>query len=72
MDEIVCSVRNLRQTFKCRGVTHVFYAMPAFMVFMLGQRIVSMGAVQLYEHDFDSGLGTAYSPSLAFPLKKGN
>ena len=72
VDEIVCSVRNLRQTFKCRGVTHVFYAMPAFMVFMLGQRIVSMGAVQLYEHDFDSGLGAAYSPSLAFPLKKGN
>lgn len=71
VDEIVCSVRSLRQEYKCRGVTHIFYAMPAFMVFMIGQRIVSMGAVQLYEHDFDSGLGAAYSPSLTFPLKKG-
>jgi hypothetical protein len=45
--------------------------MPNFMAFALGQRLRPLGLVQLYEHNFDSGYGADYAPSLQFPSSKG-
>ena len=47
-----------------RGVLHLFAAAPAVFMVWLGQQSRSFGAVQLYEHDFESGLPGAYLPSL--------
>lgn len=71
IDDIVCLIRRFRTERKCRGKIHLFYSAPSSMVFMLGQRLRGLGAIQLYEHDFESGLGTSYTPSISLPMKKG-
>ena len=47
-----------------RGVLHLFTSAPAVFMVWLGQQAKAFGAIQLYEHDFESGLPGAYLPSL--------
>lgn len=72
VEGIIQSIRNFKKKRRCSGKIHMFYSVPAFMVFMLGQKLRTLGMVQLYEHDLESGVASAYKPSLIFPLKKGN
>jgi hypothetical protein len=52
------------------GVLHLFSAAPNALLFYLGQLGKSLGAVQLYEHDFESGQPGAYQPSLRLPIPR--
>jgi hypothetical protein len=52
------------------GVVHLFAAAPNALLFFLGQLSNGLGRIQLYEHDFESGLPGAYSPSILLPVKE--
>ena len=52
------------------GVLHLFISAPNVMTFYLGQVGKSLGAVQLYEHDFESTQPGAYRPSLRLPMPR--
>lgn len=71
IEKVVDSIRKLKRTASRTATVHVFFAMPVFMSFALGQRIRPLGRVQLYEHNLDSGYGPDYVPSLHLPPKKG-
>ena len=71
IEKVVDSARQLRRSASRTSRTHVFFAMPNFMAFVLGQRLRPLGLVQLYEHNFDSGYGADYAPSLQLPPSKG-
>lgn len=69
VEKLIGSVRQLKRASVTReaartNVLHVFAAMPNYMAFALGQRLRPLGRVQLYEHNFDSGCGSDYIPSL--------
>lgn len=49
--------------------THVFMAAPGGFAFFLGQRYVAIGALTLYEFDFEAENGGSYEPSLSLPVK---
>lgn len=75
-EKIIESVRQFKRESVKResartSVLHLFTAMPNFMAFALGQRLRTLGRVQLYEHNFESGYGADYMPSLQLPPKKG-
>jgi hypothetical protein len=63
----------VRQQKKSKGdfLLHVFGAAPNALMFMLGQHSQGLGAILLYEYDFDSGALGAYKPSIQFPFRKG-
>lgn len=46
------------------GVVHIFAAAPNSVMLYFGQCSKMLGAIQLYEHDYNSGVGHAYSLSL--------
>lgn len=71
IEKVVDSVRQLKRSVVRTSRIHVFFSMPNFMAFALGQRLRPLGFVQLYEHNFDSGYGADYAPSLQFPPSKG-
>ena len=71
VDKVVDSLRQLKRRASRTSRMHVFFAMPNFMAFALGQRLRSLGAVQLYEHNLDSGYGADYAPSIQLPPLKG-
>ena len=71
IEKVVDCVRQLKRSVSPTSRIHVFFAMPNFMAFALGQRLRPLGLVQLYEHKFDSGYGADYAPSLQFPSSKG-
>jgi hypothetical protein len=52
------------------SMTHLFVAAPNAFTFFLGQRRVVLGAVRLYEFDFEGGRNRSYVPSLSLPLSK--
>jgi hypothetical protein len=52
------------------GVLHLFISGPNVLTFYLGQVGKSLGAVQLYEHDLESGQPGAYQPSLRLPVPR--
>ncbi len=55
---------------KGAGLLHVFAAAPNSLMFRLGQLSHGLGAILLYEYDFDSGALGAYKPSIRFPFPK--
>lgn len=50
------------------AAVHLFIAAPNAFTFFLGQRQPQLGAVTLYEYDFEGMHGAGYSPSLKLPL----
>ncbi len=71
IEKVVDCARQLKRSVSRTSQIHVFFAMPNFMAFALGQRLRPLGHVQLYEHNFDSGYGADYVPSLQLPPSKG-
>lgn len=63
-EELVRVVRERRTTAGRASPLHLFVSGPNAFVVALGRLGRALGKVILYEHDFDSGLTTAYSPSL--------
>lgn len=51
---------------------HLFVAAPNALTFYLGQLGRALGALTLYEHDFEAPSRDAYVPSLSFPLLPSN
>lgn len=47
---------------------HLFIAAPGAFAFFLGQRHVALGALTLYEFDFEGATHGSYEPSLSFPI----
>lgn len=61
----LCSALRAQRTGSERaGTLHLFAAAPAGLLFFLGRASRSLGAVQLYEYDFEGGGLGAYQPSL--------
>lgn len=52
---------------KPSSTTHLFIAAPNALTFFLGQHREALGAVQLYEFDFNGTRDGSYSPSLRLP-----
>lgn len=50
------------------GMTHLFIAAPNAFTFFLGQRQTALGAVRIYEFDFDGGRDRSYAPALSLPV----
>jgi CHAT domain/SMODS-associated and fused to various effectors sensor domain len=67
--ELALTIRG-RTVQERAAVLHFFSAAPNALLFYLGQLGRSLGTVQLYEHDFESGQPGAYLPSLRLPLPR--
>ncbi|MFY9820901.1 MAG: SAVED domain-containing protein [Thermoanaerobaculia bacterium] len=65
--EVLASKLGARTTQERFGVLHLFAAAPNALLFFLGQLTHGLGRIQLYEHDFESGLPGAYIPSILLP-----
>lgn len=51
------------------SLTHLFIAAPNTFTFFLGQRQTVIGAVRLYEFDFDGGRDRSYASTLTLPVR---
>lgn len=49
---------------------HLFIAAPNAFTFFLGQRQPSIGAITMYEFDFEGQNGGTYAPSVALPITR--
>jgi hypothetical protein len=65
--EVLASKLGARTIQERFGVLHLFASAPNALLFFLGQLAHGLGRIQLYEHDFDSGLPGAYIPSMLLP-----
>jgi hypothetical protein len=65
--EVLASRLGSRTAQERYGVLHLFAAAPNALLFFLGQLSYGFGRIQLYEHDFESGLPGAYIPSILLP-----
>ncbi len=65
--EVLATRLSARTAQERQGVIHLFAAAPNALLFFLGQLSHGLGRIQLYEHDFESGLPGAYSPSILLP-----
>jgi len=63
-EETIKFARRIRFQNGIAGVTHVFWSGPNAFSFFLGQASRSLGAVQLYEYNFDRPERGQYWPSL--------
>jgi hypothetical protein len=70
--ELADAATNAIRTAKPDGadLTHLFVAAPNAFTFFLGQRQTALGAVRLYEFDFDGGRDRTYAAALTLPLVK--
>jgi hypothetical protein len=64
-ESAVQEVRRIRDAGYVRGRVHIFIAGPNGFTFFLGQQQEALGAVSLYEWDFEGRRGGTYLPSLA-------
>ena len=67
--ETVRVVRGWRPAGASNRPLHVFGAAPNGLVFFLGRLARSLGAIQLYEHAFDSDWPARYQRSLSLPIE---
>ncbi|MBW8875867.1 MAG: SAVED domain-containing protein [Acidobacteria bacterium] len=65
--EVLASKLAARTVQERYGVLHLFASAPNALLFFLGQLSHGLGRIQLYEHDFESGLPGAYIPSILLP-----
>ena len=63
VDQAIEAVRRAGETYQTTGV-HVFGAIPVGLAVLLGQRLNTLGPVQIYEHDETAG---RYRPELLLP-----
>lgn len=63
-ESVVQQVRRMRDSGELRGRVHIFVAGPNGFTFFLGQQQKAMGAVALYEWDFEGRRGRTYMPSV--------
>lgn len=70
--ELADAVSNLVRAAKAAsaGRVHLFIAAPNAFTFFLGQRQTALGAVRLYEFDFDGARGRSYTAALTLPLSR--
>jgi hypothetical protein len=64
-EQLVTAVRAIRTAQKIQGRIHVFLSAPNAFSFFLGQVFRPLGAVQMYEYNFEQPEGCEYWPSLA-------
>jgi SMODS-associated and fused to various effectors sensor domain len=67
-EDLIQRIAVLRSTGKFSGTVHLFMAVPNVFSFFLGQRISRVGAVTLYEYDFEGLNGASYEASLSLPV----
>lgn len=60
--------RSVAGVRKPGATVHLFIAAPNAFTFFLGQRQPQVGAVTLYEYDFEGMHGAGYTPSLKLPV----
>lgn len=60
--------RRVASVRKPGATVHLFIAAPNAFTFFLGQRQPQVGAVTLYEYDFEGMHGAGYTPSLRLPV----
>jgi hypothetical protein len=65
--EVLATRMAARTSQERHGVLHIFAAAPNALLFFLGQLSHGLGRIQLYEHDFETGLPGAYIPSILLP-----
>ena len=63
---LVKSIRELRQEQHLTGLLHVFVAAPNGLTFLFGRLAHVLGQIVLYEFDFEADRIGAYSPSMSF------
>ena len=65
-ETLVARIKSLRDAAPAHRI-HLFMAVPGAFSFFLGQRATAIGAVTLYEFDFDGANGGGYEASLSLP-----
>ena len=50
------------------GTIHLFSSAPNTTMFFLGRMTTGLGRIQLYEYLFESGIPSAYVPSIVLPV----
>lgn len=65
--DLVAQLRTARSHFQAGSRLHLFMAIPNFLAFELGRMALTLGPIQLYEYDRNSGQLGAYQPSLVLP-----
>ncbi len=50
------------------GTIHLFSSAPNTAMFFLGRMTTGLGRIQLYEYQFESGIPSAYVPSINLPV----
>ena len=68
-EEVIRQVEKDRGEGGMDGPLHFFYSAPNGLVFLLGRLARGLGPIQLYEHDFESGIGEMYFSSISLPVK---
>jgi hypothetical protein len=67
-EALTAEIKRVRDVHGVRGRIHLFAACPGGFALYLGQQQPVLGAVTLYEYDFEGTNGGSYAPSLAFPI----
>ncbi|MGO8999627.1 MAG: SAVED domain-containing protein [Polyangiaceae bacterium] len=66
-DALQNAIFDLRKSLPAKGRLHVFAAAPNALLFFFGQRARRLGAITLYEFDFEGTRGGSYTKSLELP-----
>jgi hypothetical protein len=66
-ESLVARIKSLRDAAPVHRI-HLFMAVPGAFSFFLGQRATAIGAITLYEFDFDGANGGGYEASLSLPV----
>lgn len=60
LEELIADIRLLKRKHGITGKVHLFMSGPNALAFFLGQRISPLGAVTLYEYDFEQQRSLGY------------
>lgn len=55
---------------KGASLIHLFTATPNGLLFFIGKQRHALGALQMYEFDFEGSMGRSYAPSIRLPLQR--
>ena len=66
-EEVIRIIRSWSGHIARAGPLHIFFAAPNGLVFFIGRLARSLGPIQLYEHDFESGTTGEYQATISLP-----
>ncbi|HVM78155.1 MAG TPA: SAVED domain-containing protein [Stellaceae bacterium] len=67
-ESLTGQIKAIREASAQGARVHLFMAAPGGFSFFLGQRQIAIGALTLYEYDYEGEYGGSYRPSLSFPV----